>query len=63
VMLLVLTSATLVGMYFGYWINLLAGFIFYFLASLWFTQHRYKFVDTASFIEAGADYWPRPNGY
>jgi len=61
--LFVLTMATFVGMYFGYWINLLAGLIFYFLASLWFTKHRYKFVDNKKLIAAGAGRWPRPNGY
>jgi ethanolamine permease len=61
--LFVLTAATLVGMYYGYWINVLAGFIFYFLASLWFALHRYKFVDYKTLIKAGAVHWPRPKGY
>ncbi|MEL7566698.1 MAG: amino acid permease [Dehalobacterium sp.] len=61
--LLVLTLATLTGMYFGYWINMVSGFMFYFIASLWFTMHRSKFMDEETFIEAGADYWPRPQGY
>lgn len=63
VILLILTLATLTGMYFGYWVNLLAGLMFYFLASLWFTLHRYKFVDTKSFLKVGATRWPRPRGY
>ena len=62
-LLLVLTLATLAGMYFGYWLNLLAGFLFYFLASLWFTLHRYKFVDRKKLISEGAAKWPRPLGY
>lgn len=61
--LLVLALSTLAGMYFGYWINLLSGFAFYFLASLWFTLHRYKFVNKKAFIEEGAVNWPRPEGY
>ncbi|KJR45383.1 Monomethylamine permease [Desulfosporosinus sp. I2] len=61
--LLVLTLTTLGGMYFGYWVNVLAGLLFYFLASLWFTLHRYKFVDTKAFLQAGASRWPRPRGY
>lgn len=63
IVLIVLVSITLIGMYFGYWVNLLSGFIFYFLASLWFTLHRYKFVDFKKFISAGSVHWPRPRGY
>jgi len=63
IVLLTLTLATLTGMYFGYWINMVSGFMFYFIDSLWFTLHRSKFMDVESFIEAGADYWPRPQGY
>ncbi len=63
ILLFVLTSATLVGMYFGYYINLMSGFAFYFIASLWFTLHRYKSVDFGKFIEAGSAAWPRPKGY
>lgn len=63
VTLLILALATLVGMYFGYWLNILAGFSFYILASLWFTFHRYKFVNTTSFLKAGASSWSRPRGY
>ena len=62
-LLLVLVLATLGGMYFGYWINLLAGFAFYFVASFWFAFHRYKFVDYRTLIKAGAVHWPRPKGY
>ena len=58
--LIVLTLLTFVGMYLGYWINLLSGFLFYSLASMWFVLHRYKFVDTNSFIKKR---WPRPFGY
>lgn len=63
IILLVMTLATLVGMYFGYWINMLAGFVFYFLASLWFVMYRFKKVDLLTFIRAGSSKWPRPNGY
>jgi ethanolamine permease len=62
-LLLVLVLATLGGMYFGYWINLLAGFAFYLVASAWFALHRYKFVDYKTLIKAGAVHWPRPKGY
>ena len=62
-LLLALTLATLAGMYFGYWVNLLSGFTFYFLASLWFAFHRSRFVDMGTFIGAGAGRWPRPRGY
>jgi len=63
VLLMILTLATLVGMYFGYWINLLAGFVFYLVASLWFIFHRYKFVDYRALLQAGGNRWPRPKGY
>lgn len=63
ILLLLLTLMTLAGMYFGYWVNLLAGLLFYFLASLWFTLHRYKFVDNNAFLSAGVHRWPRPRGY
>lgn len=63
VTLLILAIATLVGMYFGYWVNILSGFLFYILASLWFKFHRYKFVNSTSFIKAGVKSWPRPRGY
>ncbi|WP_407313547.1 APC family permease [Desulfosporosinus sp. SB140] len=63
IILIILTLTTLTGMYFGYCVNLLAGLLFYFLASLWFTLHRYKFVDTHAFLKAGASRWPRPRGY
>jgi ethanolamine permease len=62
-LLLDLTMATLAGMYFGYWVNLLSGLTFYFLASLWFTFHRSKFVNTKAFLGASAGRWPRPRGY
>lgn len=61
--LFVLVVATLAGMYFGYWQNLLAGILFYFVASMWFVLHRYKFIDIKKFIAAGANHWPRPKGY
>ena len=63
VLVLLLTGATLVGMYFGYWSNLLAGFLFYLLASIWFVFHRSKALDIKSFIKADTKKWPRPHGY
>jgi ethanolamine permease len=63
VLVLLLTVATLIGMYFGYWSNLLAGFLFYLLASIWFVFHRSKVLDVKSFIKADAMKWPRPRGY
>jgi ethanolamine permease len=63
IIVMVLALATTLSLYFGYWINLLAGFGFYFIASLWFILHRNKYVDSGAFIEAGAERWPRPQGY
>lgn len=63
VLVLVLSCATLFGMYFGYWSNLVAGFTFYLLASLWFVFHRSKSLNIDSFISTGSSKWPRPRGY
>jgi len=63
ILVLILTGATLFGMYFGYWINLLAGFAFYLLASIWFVFHRSKVLDIKSFIKPDTLKWPRPKGY
>ncbi len=60
IVLFILTLATLVGMYFGYWINILGGLTFYFLASLWFIKYRYKEVDLETFLTT---HWPRPKGF
>ena len=61
--LLVLTIGTLVGMYYGYWVNMVSGFCFYLIASLWFVLHRYSKVDTEKLLKAGVENWPRPAGY
>lgn len=58
-----LSGATLFGMYFGYWINLLAGFVFYLLASVWFVLYRSKDLDYHTFVSKGIAQWPRPKGY
>lgn len=60
IVLITLTSATLLGMYFGYWINIIGGLLFYFLASVWFLKYRYPNVDLDHFIKPR---WPRPKGY
>ena len=62
-LLMFLTAATLVGMYFGYWINIASGCAFYFLASVWFILHRYKYLDVNSYMAMGASTLPRPKGY
>jgi len=63
IIVLLLSCATLVGMYLGYWINILGGLVFYILASVWFVTHRAKHVSTEKFIQAGSVHWPRPKGY
>lgn len=62
-LLLILTLATLWGMYYGYWLNMLSGFAFYLIASIWFVAHRSKFVDGNKLLETGHARWPRPQGY
>lgn len=58
IVLFLIASMTLVGMYFGYWVDLVAGFIFYILASVWFIKMRYKSIDFKKFIDI--THWPRP---
>ena len=48
------------GMYLGYWINMVGGVIFYFLASIWFKKRRAKFIDKKNFLRAGDEKWPKP---
>jgi len=57
-----LAVLTLIGMYFGYWINLLSGFAFYFLASVWFKKRREKYIDCNTFIDKNIT-WGKPEGY
>ncbi len=63
IIVFVLSGATLFGMYFGYWINLLAGFVFYLLASVWFVLYRSRDLDYHTFVSKGIAQWPRPKGY
>ena len=49
---IVLACAALFGMFLSYSINMLAGVLFYALASLWFVKRRYKFVDQKTFLKA-----------
>ena len=62
IIIIVLVIATLFGMYFSYWINLTAGFLFYILASIWFVSYRSKFMSYDTFISQNSN-WPRPKGY
>ncbi len=63
IIVIILAAATLTGMYFGYWINILSCFIFYFIASIWFIFHRSKFLKVHEFLSRGVSSWPRPKGY
>lgn len=63
IIVILLTLVTLFGMYFGYFINIMSGFAFYLMASLWFVYHRSKFLDINSFLHTGVSAWPRPKGY
>ena len=62
IIVIILVMATLFGMYFSYWINLVAGFLFYILASFWFVFYRSKFMNYDTFISKNSS-WPRPKGY
>lgn len=61
--LILLAAATLIGMYFGYWVNVVAGLAFYLAASVWFMLRRERHVDAAAFLPRGGGAWPRPRGY
>lgn len=50
--LLVLAIGTLVGMYYGYWVNMVSGFFFYLIAFLWFVLHRYRKVYSEKPLQA-----------
>lgn len=63
VIVLILTLLTLFGMYFGYFINIMSGYAFYLLASVWFVYHRSKFLDSKYFLHEDGPAWPRPKGY
>jgi len=63
IIVFILTCLTFFGMYFSYWINLVAGFSFYFLASIWFVFYRSKFLNYDTFMSKGTSKWPRPKGY
>lgn len=56
----VLIGMTLLGVYLGYWVNILGGVAFYFLASVWFLVRRNKFVDKKTFLLPGRKQWPKP---
>ena len=60
VVLLCFAILTFVAIYFGYWRNLVGAMVFYILASVWFTFHRYKMVDRSKLYTMP---WPRPKGY
>ncbi|MDF2678591.1 MAG: amino acid transporter [Bacillota bacterium] len=63
IIVLVLSLATMAGMYFGYSINIISGIGFYLIASIWFVMHRSKFLNIESFISTEDSNWPRPKGY
>jgi hypothetical protein len=55
--MLILVCMTLFGVYLGYWLNMLTGALFYFLASVWFIKRRMKFVDLESFTDLRSNGW------
>ncbi|TJX15947.1 amino acid permease [Tissierella creatinini] len=63
VIVLLLSLATIGGMYFGYNINIISAVVFYLLASVWFVMHRSKYLNYNSFISVEDSNWPRPKGY
>jgi len=62
IILFFLAVLTLIGMYFGYWVNIVSGLAFYFLASIWFKKRRESYIKYESFIGKNTK-WPRAEGY
>lgn len=60
IVLITLCSATFVAVFLGYGVQLLAMLSFYFIASLWFAFHRYKYVRRGDQFSMP---WPKPLGY
>lgn len=56
----IIALATLFGLYLGYWVNMIAGLVFYFLCSVWFIGRRAKFIDKANFLNVEEHNWPEP---
>jgi ethanolamine permease len=56
----VLVLCGLFGLHLHYGVNLIAGAIFYLLASVWFLKRRSKFVDRDHFLKAGLELWGMP---
>jgi ethanolamine permease len=56
----VIALATLFGLYLGYWVNMIAGLVFYFLCSVWFMGRRAKFIDKENFLNVKEHNWPEP---
>jgi len=60
VLLIILCAAAYFAIFLGYGTQLLAMMVFYILASVWFSFHRYKFVRRGEQFTMN---WPKPNGY
>ena len=50
----------LFGLQLHYGINLIAGAVFYLLASVWFLKRRARFLDREHFLRAGLEQWGKP---
>ena len=60
IVLLILCAVTYFAVFLGYGSQLAAMMAFYFIASLWFAFHRYKYVRRGDQFTMN---WPRPAGY
>ncbi len=60
IMLFSLCMITFFGIFLGYGSQLIAMLAFYFIISLWFHFHRYKYVERAAQFSMP---WPKPAGY
>ena len=60
VIMLIIVCLTLFGVYLGYWLNMLTGALFYFLASVWFMKRRQKYIVSTSFLSPQNNGWPKP---
>lgn len=55
-----LALVAMFGMHLNYAVNMIAGALFYFLASVWFLKRRMKFIDRKNFLRPGLEKWGAP---
>lgn len=57
----ILAVTVLFGMHFSYSVNMMAGAVFYLIASVWFCRRRLKYVPKKTFLRKGLEKWGVPS--